>query len=485
MGDLDSETDSNHDTALTLACAGGHEELVTLLLSRGADIEHRDKKGFTPLILAATAGHDKVCEILLDHSADIEAQSERTKDTPLSLACSGGRYEVVEVLLRRNASKEHRNVSDYTPLALAASGGYVTIIKLLLAHGAEINSRTGSKLGISPLMLAAMNGHTASVKLLLDMGSDINAQIETNRNTALTLACFQGRHEVVSLLLDRKANVEHRAKTGLTPLMEAASGGYTEVGRVLLDKGADVNAAPVPSSRDTALTIAADKGHYRFVELLLSRGAQVDVRNEKGNSSLWLAANGGHLDVVQLLYSAGADIDSQDNRKVSCLMAAFRKGHSKVVKWMVKHVSQFPSDTEPTRYIATISDKDLLKKCHTCMEIIRVAKERQAAEAAKNASNLLEELDREKNLEESKKAAAARKREKKKRKKMEKLAEKGLLPPDQDDLDNKENEDFEAVTTEDEKEKTPELSSLIHSSHSVGLNHQQDSGIDANSQASS
>lgn len=47
------------------------------------------------------------------------------------------------------------------------------------------------------------------------MGSDINAQIETNRNTALTLACFQGRHEVVSLLLDRKANVEHRAKVNM------------------------------------------------------------------------------------------------------------------------------------------------------------------------------------------------------------------------------------------------------------------------------
>lgn len=92
--DVDSETDSNHDTALTLACAGGHEELVELLLSRGADIEHRDKKGFTPLILAATAGHEKVVEILLNHNADLEAQSERTKDTPLSLACSGGRYEV-------------------------------------------------------------------------------------------------------------------------------------------------------------------------------------------------------------------------------------------------------------------------------------------------------------------------------------------------------------------------------------------------------
>lgn len=60
--------------------------------------------------------------------------------------------------------------------------------------------------------------------------------------------------------------------------MEAASGGYVEVGRVLLDKGADVNAPPVPSSRDTALTIAADKGHYRFVELLLSRFVQLTLQ---------------------------------------------------------------------------------------------------------------------------------------------------------------------------------------------------------------
>uniref|UniRef100_A0A8C9G5R5 K Homology domain-containing protein n=1 Tax=Pavo cristatus TaxID=9049 RepID=A0A8C9G5R5_PAVCR len=93
-GILANTTESNHDTALTLACAGGHEELVQTLLERGANIEHRDKKGFTPLILAATAGHVGVVEILLDNGADIEAQSERTKDTPLSLACSGGRQEV-------------------------------------------------------------------------------------------------------------------------------------------------------------------------------------------------------------------------------------------------------------------------------------------------------------------------------------------------------------------------------------------------------
>jgi len=444
--EVDAQTEANHDTALTLACAGGHAELVSLLLARCANIEHRDKKGFTPLIHAATGGHVAVCEILLDNGADIEAQSERTKDTALSLACSGGRHEIVELLLRRNANREHRNVSDYTPLALAASGGYLTIIRLLLSYGAEINSRTGSKLGISPLMLAAMNGHAAAVSLLADMGSDINAQIETNRNTALTLACFQGRHEVVSILIDKRANIEHRAKTGLTPLMEAASGGYVEVGRVLLDKGADIAAAPVPSSRDTALTIAADKGHYRFVELLLSRGAAVDVKNKKGQTALWLACNGGHLDVVQLLVNANASTDLQDQRKVSCLMAAFRCGHVKVVRWLVRHVTQFPSDSECQRYIASIIDADQLKRCQQCMEVIITAKDRQAAEANKNAAFLLEEIESERNREESKRVKAAKKREKKRQKKREKQVREN------DILDAKIDMDDELDRNDDDEE---------------------------------
>ena len=147
--EIDQHTESNHDTALTLAAAGGHDELVELLLARGANIEHRDKKGereeggkrgkeggrergregereggrereerregetytytcstyhryifiilflgCTPLILAANAGHAMTVAILLEHEADIEAQTDRTKDTALSLACSSGRQEV-------------------------------------------------------------------------------------------------------------------------------------------------------------------------------------------------------------------------------------------------------------------------------------------------------------------------------------------------------------------------------------------------------
>jgi ankyrin repeat protein len=470
--DLDAATESNHDTALTVACAGGHEELVKLLIEKGAHIEHRDKKGFTPLILAATLGYQRIVQLLLIYGADVEAQSERNKDTALSAACQAGKYECCEILLTKGqANKEHRNISDYTPLSLAASGGYVNIIKLLLSHGAEINSRTGSKLGISPLMLAAMNGHTQAVKLLIDMGSDVNAQIETNRNTALTLACFQGRHDVVSLLLERKANIEHRAKTGLTPLMEAASGGYEIVGRILLEKGADVNASPVPNSKDTALTIAAEKGHLKFVQLLIEYGSQLDVKNKKGATPLWLACQNGHLEVAQTLVLNSSDPDSTDSRKVSCLMSAFRKGHVKVCKFMVRHVRQFPSDQDCKRLIDSLNetssasnsfnntkitavlsnknqptqislsnlgsiqqnnhqnnnsnmiDKDLIKRCMQCMELIFQAKDKQAQEANRVANNLLKEIECEKTKEQNKKAAAQRKREKRKQKKKQQTKE--------------------------------------------------------------
>merc|ERR1712209_319588 len=146
-----------------------------------------------------------------------------------------------------------------------------------------------------------------------------------------------------------------------------------------------------------------------------------------------------------------------------------------VVKWLVKHVTQFPSDTELTRFIATISDKDLLKKTHQCLEIIRVAKERQASEANKAASILLEELEQEKTREESKKAAAARKREKKKKKKEERKAEKqSKVPDDDDEMDEDDIRETNGdINTEDEKEKTPEI---MTAAADTG-----DSGIDANS----
>ncbi|KAL9694571.1 hypothetical protein quinque_013856 [Culex quinquefasciatus] len=158
----------------------------------------------------------------------MEAQSERTKDTPLSLACSGGRYQVVELLLIMNANRENRNVPDYTPLSVATSGGYVKNIKLLLSHGAEINSQTGSKLGISPLKLAAAvevknkkgksplwlaanGGHLAVVEVLCNAGADIDSQ--DNRKVSSLMATFRKGHtKVVKWMVNYKRKKRRKAE---------------------------------------------------------------------------------------------------------------------------------------------------------------------------------------------------------------------------------------------------------------------------------
>ena len=49
---IDAQTESTHDTPLTLCCSGGHDELVQVLLARGADLEHRDKKGLSHFLCA-------------------------------------------------------------------------------------------------------------------------------------------------------------------------------------------------------------------------------------------------------------------------------------------------------------------------------------------------------------------------------------------------------------------------------------------------
>lgn len=64
-------------------------------------------------------------------------------------------------------------------------------------------------------------GHQEATRLLLDSGAQINVPSGSNDDTPLTLACWKGHEEVVSLLIHRNSNVNHQTKTGCTPLMEA------------------------------------------------------------------------------------------------------------------------------------------------------------------------------------------------------------------------------------------------------------------------
>jgi ankyrin repeat protein len=92
------------------------------------------------------------------------------------------------------------------------------------------------------LIQAAQGDNVAVVQQLLTRGADIEAR-DKNGYTALIMASFHGRNEVVMLLLDKGANTEARTtEFGWTALILAAWQGKTEVVRLLLAKGANVDA---------------------------------------------------------------------------------------------------------------------------------------------------------------------------------------------------------------------------------------------------
>lgn len=64
------------DTPLHSACRGGHKEIVSLLLEKGADVNRQNSWYETPLHIASTEGHLEVVRLLLKRGADVEGLCE-------------------------------------------------------------------------------------------------------------------------------------------------------------------------------------------------------------------------------------------------------------------------------------------------------------------------------------------------------------------------------------------------------------------------
>jgi hypothetical protein len=106
-----------------LAVCKGYEEIVTLLLDRGADINAKDKDGVTALWLAVCKGYEEIVTLLLDRGADIKAK-DRDGNTPLHLAAIPQwwdfpvRKSLMRELLCKGASLNIQNNDNFTPFQL-------------------------------------------------------------------------------------------------------------------------------------------------------------------------------------------------------------------------------------------------------------------------------------------------------------------------------------------------------------------------------
>ena len=115
--------------------------------------------------------------------------------------------------------------------------------------------------------------------------------------------------------------------------MLAAWNGFVQCVELLLDKGADVNISDCHG--DTPLIHALDNGSYECVKLLLDKGADVNVRNNDGNTPLIYAAEKGSHECVKLLLDKGDDVNVGNNDGGTPLIYAARKGSHECVKLLL------------------------------------------------------------------------------------------------------------------------------------------------------
>jgi ankyrin repeat protein len=137
---------------------------------------------------------------------------------------------------------------------------------------------------------AVYSGNAESVQEFLDHGADVNK----GGGTLLRLAVEGGQGDVVKLLLEKGANVNATNVDGGTPLMMAATYGHADIVKLLLPKVTNVNAVDV--QKETALYKSVVEKHIDVVRLLLAAGADPAV-----GDVMSLAAHGGRADIAKVL----------------------------------------------------------------------------------------------------------------------------------------------------------------------------------------
>lgn len=172
------------------------------------------------------------------------------------------------------------------------------------------------------LIEAAKNGDLQAVKKYISNGADINA-VDTEGGNALAYAILEGHVEIVRFLMKHGAYVADDIINNARCLIACAGLGITDVMMMLLEHGADVNAA---DGGFTALMCVAGLGHTEIAKILIEHGADVNAKDDYGETALMFAAFNGKTEMARMLIEHGADIYATKYGKTASKIAA-EKGY--------------------------------------------------------------------------------------------------------------------------------------------------------------
>lgn len=282
--------------------ARGNMESVRQLIAKGADVNGKDGHGRTALHVAVGKASPNMIQFLLDHDAKVNARDENG-GTPLHEAAGRAPLSIIQLLMSRGADVNTKDKNGRFPLdsAFHRDDG---------ADVAELFIQESASLTADHLIYAAQRGYMRVANLILDKGISPNS---TGRHgdTPLHAAVSWRNMEIARLLVTRGAHVNARSANGRgagggTPLHIAARQGTCELARWLLSNGADIQAQD--ENGETPLHAAVRGLSSEVVELLVGKGADINARNREGDTPVLIAVEWGRSDMTRVLVDAGADV---------------------------------------------------------------------------------------------------------------------------------------------------------------------------------
>jgi ankyrin repeat protein len=324
------------------------DEGVAWLLDHGADPNFLPPWGVRPLDHALSRGNPfAYFEWLLDHGADPSLPS-KDGTTAFATAARMARADVLDLFEHRGFAVELRG--DDAFLAACARVDEASARRVVAGDPSTVQRLQAQNSGL--LVDFAGSGNTGAVRLMLDLGFDVGAQRRDppwmRGETALHVAAWRGRLEMVKLLIERGAPLEATDRSGATPLDVALRGlveqsewtpnEYSiEIAHALLNAGARIDLAKLTlaaalclgqmddaarlareanaQERHVALEAAAMNGKTEALGILIDLGVDVNAYNTRVQyhaTPLHNAICSGSLDAVQMLVEAGAHLDAKD-----------------------------------------------------------------------------------------------------------------------------------------------------------------------------
>lgn len=302
-------------SVLLLCLENEYFELAEFMVAQGAEVDIRNEHGWTPLMWASMKGRREAVDFLLRHGANIHACNNEGWNA-VTGAFFKRRKDIVDLLLEKNAVFG----AKYAEAALIAAyqKGNVDVVSYLLKD-LLVNPNVADESSVSLLAKAVVNADWQLVTLLLEKGADVN-EMDAKGIPLLALVSKNGNDEIIRKFLAEGADINLRSEGGESAVYLAAKHNQIESVRLLLNQGADINVQNAEGL--TPLMIAANRGYLAMAELLVQQGANIELLSKNGNTAKKVAllnaprtrqkhlAEGAHKAIAEELTLPGHHIDS-------------------------------------------------------------------------------------------------------------------------------------------------------------------------------